>query len=112
MLSHLSSEENKKRKLESKKGKPYLEVKITVPPNMVAGRSYQAEVKITNKGLVPAKNIQIKVTSTPGLTLYKELAEIDELKPFKEEKKPLFITFPFRQAIKSRKVFIKFVLIR
>ncbi len=92
--------ENKKRELRSKKGKPYLDVKIDVPLNIIGARSYETKVNIINKGLATAKDIQIKVASTPGLMLSKEIENISELQPH-EEKPP--IIFPFKASEQMKK---------
>ena len=88
-------EENRERKSESKKGKPYLKVKISVPPTLIATKSYKAEIIIVNEGLVAAKNIQTKVDATPGLNLEKKIG--GELKELKVGEKKL-ITFPFKAS--------------
>jgi hypothetical protein len=93
--------ENKKRKRKSKKKKPYLKIKIDIPLNVIPGKSYDAKVEIVNEGQAPAKGIEIKVTSTPGLTFDKEIAEIDEIRP--DEEKPALATFPFRASEQIKK---------
>jgi len=92
-------EENKKRKSDSKKGKPYLKIKINLPPTVIAVRSYKAEVKIVNKGLATAKNIKIKIEATPNLKLDNEILDIDELKCGKE--KIYFFTYKASEQLEK-----------
>ena len=92
--------ERKKRELESRRGKPYLDVKVDVPSNITGGRSYEATVNIINRGLAPAKDVLIKVASTPGLMLGKEIEKVPKLRP-KEERASLIFPFKVSEQVKK-----------
>jgi hypothetical protein len=92
-------EEEKKKRTKSKKGEPDLTWTVKVPTRIIGTTPSEAVVEIQNRGQVPAEGIEIRVTSSPEVTMIKRFETIGRLGAGARQR----LRFPFNMGEHAKK---------
>lgn len=95
----VNMEEEKRKRTKSKKGESDLTWNVKVPMRIIGTTPSEAVVEIQNRGQVPAEGIEIRVTSSPEVTMIKRFETIGRLGAGARQR----LRFPFNMGESAKK---------